>query len=343
MFPPHILLTNFIPFSFKIISFEEILFKSMKFAFLFTFILLFIGVIPCNFAQSNPVLTNSEGYVAVNGGKLWYRIIGEGDATPLLMMHGGPGGTSRSFYLFEKLTKDRPIILFDQLGTGRSGHHEDTSLLKVNEFVEQVADLTKHLNLNSFYLYGHSWGTALALEYYSAYPSGVEGIIFNSPYFSTAIWEADADTLITLLPLATQKAIAEGEASGDFSAKSYRQANNVYLSNYGSRGKRRSSDLDTVKAPGKYFMYNYMWGPTEFTAPGTLKNYDIIDKLKKVTVPTLFITGKYDEARPATVRSFERMVPGSSTVVIRRAGHSTMHDNLCQNRRAIRKFLKNIE
>ncbi|MDG1914102.1 MAG: proline iminopeptidase-family hydrolase [Crocinitomix sp.] len=312
---------------------------------LLSFISLFLvlGVNQITYAQTNPVLEDGEGYLAVNGGKLWYRIIGEGDETPLLMMHGGPGGTSRSFYLFEKLTKDRPIILFDQLGTGRSGHHEDTSLLKVNEFVEQVADLTKHLNLNSVYLYGHSWGTALALEYFSAYSKGVEGIIFNSPYFSTAIWEADADTLITFLPLAAQKAIAEGEASGDFSAKSYQQANSVYLSNYGSRGKRHSSDLDTAKAPGNYFIYNYMWGPTEFTATGTLKNYDIIDKLKKVTVPTLFITGEYDEARPATVRSFEKIVPGSSTVILKRAGHATMHDNLCQNRKAIRKFLKSLE
>lgn len=314
----------------------------MKAVFFSLFLLLLISTARFSFAQDNPVLKEREGYVAVNGGKLWYRIIGEGNETPLLMMHGGPGGTSRSFYLFEKLTKDRPIIIFDQLGTGRSGHHEDTSLLKVNEFVEQVAKLKKHLNLNSFYLYGHSWGTALALEYYSAYPKGVEGIIFNSPYFSTAIWEADADTLILQLPVSTQEAIAIGEASGDFSASSYQQANTVYAANYGRRKKRRSSDLDTAKAPGNYFMYNYMWGPTEFTATGTLKNYDIIDKLKNVTVPTLFITGEFDEARPSTVRSFEKMVAGSKTVVVKNAGHSTMSDNLRQNRKAIRQFLKGL-
>jgi proline iminopeptidase len=294
-------------------------------------------------AQTNPDLKAGEGFVPVNGGELWYRIIGEGNETPLLLMHGGPGGTSRSFYLFEKLAKDRPIILFDQLGTGRSGHHEDTSLLKVNEFVEQVSKLTQHLKLNSMYLYGHSWGTALALEYYSAYPKGVEGIIFNSPYFSTKIWEEDADTLITYLPQEIQKAIAKGEESGDFTDPAYQQANYVYLTNYGMRGKRRSSDLDTANVSGNYFMYNYMWGPTEFTATGTLKHYDIISKLKKVTVPTLFITGEYDEARPATVRTFEKMVPGSQTVVIKNAGHATMHDNLRKNRKAIKKFLRCVD
>ncbi|NOQ75071.1 MAG: proline iminopeptidase-family hydrolase [Crocinitomix sp.] len=315
----------------------------MKIIISITLFVFLISADTCVFAHVNPTLTSSEGYVSVNGGEIWYRIIGEGNEDPLLMMHGGPGGTSRSFYLFQKLTKDRPIILFDQLGTGRSGHHEDTTLMLVDEFVEQVAALTNHLKLNDFYLYGHSWGTALALEYYSAYPAGVKGIVFNSPYFSTTIWEADADTLIKALHPVVQQAIADGEASGDFTTAAYQQANTVYAANYGLRRKRRSSDLDTAKAPGNYFMYNYMWGPTEFTATGTLKTYDIIDKLKKVTVPTLFITGEFDEARPTTVRYFQTLVPNSETVVVKKAGHATMHDNLRQNKKAIRKFLKKLE
>lgn len=313
--------------------------KFQRFALVF---LLFLGSTNVCIAQENPFLKSGEGSVSVNGGQIWYRILGEGDETPLLMMHGGPGGTSRSFYLFEKLSQDRPLILFDQLGTGRSGHHKDTSLLHVNEFVEQVELLKKELKLNEFYLYGHSWGTALALEYYSAYPIGVKGIIFNSPYFSTALWEADADTLILDLPLSVQEAIAKGEESGDFSAVSYQQANTVYAANYGLRKKALHSDLDTVRAPGNYFIYNYMWGPTEFTATGTLKTYDSMDKLKKITVPTLFITGEFDEARPSTLRYFGSLVAGSKTVIIKNAGHATMHDNLRANRKAIQDFLKKL-
>lgn len=309
--------------------------------FLAIFAVFFLISVPNGIA--NPVLKASEGYVEVEGGKLWYRILGEGDEPPLLMMHGGPGGTSRSFYLFEKLTKDRPVILFDQLGSGRSDHHTDTSLLKVDKFVQQVADLKTHLKLDEYYLYGHSWGTALALEYYSEYPKGVKGIIFNSPYFSTAIWEEDADTLIAKLPPHIQDAIAKGEASGDFTSFSYQNANTVFAANYGLRKKRRKSKLDNKKAPGNYFIYNYMWGPTEFTATGTLKNFDNVDKLKKIKVPTLFITGEFDEARPATVRRFKSMVPRAKFELIKNAGHATMHDNLRRNRKVIRNFLKRIE
>ena len=314
----------------------------MKTTLSFLIFFLFLSNTSIVFAQNNPDLVEKEGYVDVNGGKLWYRILGSGNETPLLMMHGGPGGTSRSFYLFEKLAKDRPLILFDQLGSGRSDHHQDTSLLKVEEFVNQVSVLKEHLGLNEFYLYGHSWGTALALEYYSAYPAGVKGIIFNSPYFSTSIWDKDADLLIDELPDTIQSAIEIGEASGDFTTRSYQQANAIYASKYGSRKKRIHSDLDTASAPGNYFIYNYMWGPTEFTATGTLKNYDIMAKLEKVDIPTLFITGEFDEARPATVLSFLSLVPNSTAVIIKGAGHATMNDNLKQNSKAIRVFLKSL-
>ncbi len=290
-------------------------------------------------AQSAP----GDGYVEVRGGKLWYNVIGDGPGAPVLMMHGGPGGTSRSFYLFEALGQDRPLIIFDQLGSGRSDHHQDTALLKVEYFVEQVEQLVKALELDDFYLHGHSWGTALALEYYSAHPDGVKGIIFNSPYFSTAIWTADADTLIMTLPDSIQAAIAEAERSGNYEANSYQEANVVFAKNFGLRGKPLRSPLDTVPAPFSAFIYNTMWGPTEFTATGTLKQYDNIESLEKVTVPTLFITGEYDEARPSTVQYFQSLVPGAQFVQIDGAGHATMHDNFEQNLEAIRSFLNEVD
>ena len=66
-------------------------------------------------ACSNYHLKQGEGYIQVGGGKIWYRVFGEGKGTPIMMLHGGPGGTSRSFYQFEEIGKDRPIIIFDQL------------------------------------------------------------------------------------------------------------------------------------------------------------------------------------------------------------------------------------
>lgn len=288
-------------------------------------------------------LKEGEGKVSVQGGKIWYRIIGKGKGIPILMLHGGPGGTSRSFYQFESIGNDRPLIIFDQLGSGRSDYHTDTSLLKVPLFVEQVSALVSSLQLNSFYLHGHSWGTALALEYYLQYPKGVKAIIFNSPYFSTKLWKKDADILIKTLPDSIQIAIAEAEKTGNFNSAAYTNANTVYAKNFGVRNTRLSSDLDTIMAAGNGFIYNYMWGPTEFTATGTLIKYDRISSLPKIKVPALFITGEFDEARPQTVRYFSRLVKNSQFRIIEGAGHGTMHDNKAKNIQLIKDFIATVE
>lgn len=279
----------------------------------------------------------------MEGGKIWYRILGEGSGIPLLMTHGGPGGTSKYFYQFAPLSQDRPIIIFDQLGSGRSDHHTDTTLLNVSNFVDQVHALKTHLGLKEFYLHGHSWGTALALEYYSKYPAGIKALIFNSPYFNTRIWKADADTLIASLADSTQLAIKIGEQTGDFLSPAYTMANTVYDKNFGVRKVRLTTDLDTFAAPRNAFIYNYMWGPTEFTATGTLKTYDNLESLKKVKVPTLFITGEFDEARPSTVAYFQSLIPGSKLQIISGSGHGTMHDNREENMEAIGSFLKLLD
>jgi proline iminopeptidase len=287
--------------------------------------------------------THKEGYVDVKGGKLWYRVLGSGKGTPALMIHGGPGGTHRSFYQFEPMAQERPLILFDQLGSGKSTRHQDTTLLTVENFVGQVRALREALDLKEVFLHGHSWGTALALESYLAHPEGVKGMVFNSPYFSTSIWEADADTLITYLPDSIQAAIAAGEKTGDFNSTAYQNANRVFLENYGRRKPKPSNPWDTVQAPRNNFIYNYMWGPTEFTATGTLKNYDRLESLKQLEIPTLFVTGEFDEARPQTVEGFHEQVKNSEFSVIKGAGHATMHDNREQNMRVIRDFFNRVD
>jgi proline iminopeptidase len=306
------------------------------------FVFLFAILILAGCA-TNPHLKSGEGYVEVEGGKVWYGIMGEGENTPLLVMHGGPGSTSRSFYQYSSIAEDRPIIMFDQLGSGRSDYHEDTSLLKVENFVAQVEALRKELGLKDFYVLGHSWGSALGLEYYLARPDGIKGLIFSSPYFSTAIWDADADTLISTLPDSIQSAIKKEEETRDFLSAEYLHANEVFAKNFGLRKTRLSSELDTVPSESNSFIYNYMWGPTEFTATGTLKNYDRLTELKEVKVPTLFMTGEFDEARPSTVRYFQSLAPNSKFVMIKGAGHSTVHDNKDQTINAVREFLNSVK
>ncbi|MBL3655129.1 proline iminopeptidase-family hydrolase [Fulvivirga sediminis] len=307
-------------------------------------IFLIVLIASCNTKQSStPYLKPGAGLVDVEGGKVWYGIMGEGSQAPYVCLHGGPGGTSRRYFDMEPLTDDRPIIMIDQLGSGQSTHHTDTSLLKVENFVEQVNAVVKHLKLKEYYLTGHSWGTALALECYEAHPEGIKGIVFNSPYFSTPKWIAGTNQLVSEMPDSIQQAIAIANRDSVYDSEAYKKANAYFSSQHLLRTKSSKHPYDTVQAPGSGFIYNYMWGPSEFRATGTLRNYDNIDALKKLNVPVLFTTGQYDEARPEDVKQYVKMVKDAEYVEIPNAGHASMSDNLPVYLKAHREFANKVD
>ena len=302
------------------------------------FFILIINLSCGSSNDKNPYLKSGFGYVDVDGGEIWYGILGEGDEPPYLYLHGGPGGKSEGGAYLNAISDNRPVILMDQLGSGLSTYHEDTTLLKVKNFVDQVKALTDKLNLNEFYLTGHSWGTALALEYYLKHPEGVKGIVFNSPYFSTSIWVADCDTLITQLPDTIQQHIEIAEKINAFDTRTYQNAMRAFYQNFMIRSidvnwdsipgyELFDNSFQSMDIRGNNFIYNYMWGPSEFSPTGTLINYDIHKALSKILVPVLFTTGEFDEARPSTVKRLASFVSDVNYVEIPNAGHASSVDN----------------
>ncbi len=312
----------------------------MKYKTLSWFFLFFVILSGCTI--TNPALSPGQHYAEVSGGKIWYDVLGDGKSTPILMLHGGPGGTSYSLFALHPLSDEYTLILFDQIGTGRSGDLEDTSLMNMDYFVEQLHEFIRDLGLKKYILYGHSWGTMLGLDYYLKYPRGIEAIIMNSPLVSADRWMADADTLIAMLPDSIQEAIHSNEKNETYDSPAYRNANRVYYNHYISRSKKDATPDTLVRIPGNNLMYNTMWGPSEFHATGTLKHYNRLDRLDEVRVPVLWIAGEFDEARPSTVKYYHSLTPGSSFAVIKGAAHGTMHDNQAENVRVIREFLEHL-
>lgn len=288
---------------------------------------------------SKKSLVSQEGYVEVNGGKIWYEVYGSGPKPPVLLLHGGPGGTSFGFEPLKELGYDGPIIFWDQLGSGRSSALTDTTLMTIENYVDQVERLREHLKLEDFVLYGHSWGTMLGMDYYLSYPDEVKAIIFSSPLFSTDSWIADADTLIATLPDSIQHIIRHHESLGTYENLEYQEATKLYYSLYVTRKERPRVDRSHLNLVSGSNVYLYMWGPSEFTSTGTLRNYDRLEYLPTIKVPVLMMTGEYDEARPSTVRAYASLVPHAKFEVIPDAAHSTLNDNKKATLKVVREFL----
>jgi len=307
--------------------------------FLLSVILLIFILEACSTKEATP----HEGYIEVRGGKVWYRIYGEGNKSPVLVLHGGPGSSSYGLEPLKALSQDRSVILVDQLGCGRSTRITDTALMTIERYVEEVEQVRKALHLEDFYLFGQSWGTMLGLDYYLKYPKEVKAIIFSSPLFSTDLWIKDADTLIATLPDSIQVIIRQNEKNKTFQSEAYKSAVKLYYSNFLWRKELSESHVDSSNIFFGTNVYEFMWGPSEFTATGNLLNYDRVKNLHEITVPTLLLAGEYDEARPGTVKYFQSLIPNSEFMEITNSGHATLNDNPREALATIHQFLLKID
>lgn len=285
-----------------------------------------------------------QGFVDVPGGPVWYQIVGEGDGIPVVALHGGPGGTSCVFSLLDPLGSERPVVRYDQLGTGRSGRPDDMSLWTVERFVEGLHALRNSLGLEQMHLLGHSWGSTLAAAY--VIEKGTEGIVsvtLSSPLLSTPLWIEDANYLRSQLPAEIRETLAEHEEAGTTDSEEYREASAEFYRRHVFGGEPMARPEACEGAPWSQKIYEYMWGPTEFYATGTLRDFDVTNRLHEIDVPVLFMAGEFDEARPERMVEFQKLVPGSQLHIIEDAAHASLGRKPDEYRRVLEDFLDNAE
>jgi len=288
-------------------------------------------------------LSPSEGYVDVEGGRVWYRIVGSGNKTPLLLLHGGPGAPSYYLNPLEQVSVDRPVIFYDQLGAGRSDRPTDTSLWRIDRFISELESIREALGLEELHILGHSWGSMLAVDYMLTKPDGVRSLILASPAISVRRWAEDADRLIAQMPEELQRTIEHHEASGTTDDPEYQSATMEYYKLFLSRADPWPADLLETFENFNTELYGFMWGPSEFAATGTLKDYEREDVLPKLDLPVLFTAGRYDEATPETLQHFHSLVPNSKIAIFENSAHMTMLDEPEPYADAIREFLNEVD
>jgi proline-specific peptidase len=130
---------------------------------------------------------------------------------------------------------------------------------------------------------------------------------------------------------------------GTYDSPEYRAAMMEFYRHYLARRQPWSAEIEKSFADLNPDVYVYMQGPSEFTITGTLKDYDVTDRLKEITVPTLFTVGQYDEVRLDSVRFYQSLVPGSRFAVIENAAHLTMQDEPERYVQVLREFLHEVE
>ena len=272
-------------------------------------------------------MNRTEGYVPFRGYRTWYRVVGdeeEAGKLPVLVLHGGPGGTHDYLESLEPMAETgRRAIFYDQLGCGKSDLPDDSSLWKVETFVDEVAAIRERLGLERLHIFGNSWGGMLAMEYALTRPQGVASMVVASSPSSIPQWVAEANRLRAELPQEIQETLSKHEEAGTTSDPEYEEAATVF---YKRHVCRLDEWPDFVLRSFQFIaehgvVYNTMNGPSEFHVIGTLKDWDITDRLGEIRIPTLVITGEFDEATPAINRTVSSGIPGAESVIYPGASH----------------------
>jgi proline iminopeptidase len=262
-----------------------------------------------------------EGMIKTANGNIWYAAYGEGlEKTPILAVHGGPGFLSMADGL-EPLWEERPVYFYDQLGCGRSDRAADSGFYSVDNYVAELAHVREALKLEEVFLMGFSWGCALACAYMlDRRPQGVKGIMLCAPYLSSPAWDADQRRNIARMPEGIRRAIETGEATGDF-GDGYQTAMMAYYERHVCLLSPWPDALQQAFSQLNPDVYHTMWGVSEFTMTGKLKDYDLTPRLPEIEQPVLLTCGDRDEAGVKTVKDFQERFGGGRMAVIPRASH----------------------
>ena len=157
--------------------------------------------------------------------------------------------------------------------------------------------------------------------------------------FSAADWQRDANQLIAKLPAKERKIIRVCHEIGATDSKVYKDAMKLYYARHVCRNKAKAKRRSMIKNSHGNRVYEYMWGASEFSATGTLKNYNKISQLEKIDCPALFICGEHDEARPRTAKQYAKKVPNANFVEIKSASHAILAEKPGQLLKTIRQFI----
>ena len=305
--------------------------------------LLLAGTLACAPAPQSSSI-KPEGFVDVPGGKVFYKTMGGGNRTPLLLLHGGPGGRSCAFSVLSELATERRVIRYDQLGSGQSGRPTDLSLWRTDRFVDELDAVRKALDLRELHILGHSWGGTLATEYLlTKGQQGVVSVVLSSPLISTPRWLADARRLRSTLPESVQSTLNKCEAVETADDPSCQAANDVFEEHFVRGAKELPAVAECEGITGGDPVYRHMWGAAEFTATGVLRDYDRSDRLNELKLPVLFLAGRHDEAAPETIADFQRRVPGAKMHVLENSAHSTYRTETAEYVKIVGAFLNEAE
>lgn len=280
--------------------------------------------------------------IAVNDEvELYVEDVGPVDAPPIVVLHGGPGGSD--YVLREGLEEelgDFRVIYFDQRGGGRSPALEaQPRLFTVDALVEDLEALREHLEIEQWGLLAHGFGAIPALEYARRLAPNVLSLGLIAPWVS---FPALAKRLfraslalrdLPAAPAPEDPMLALSEAFRLLEPKAIFDAL-MFPSEHGRMEYEWLSEGAGIlgnDAPGQMFVYNGLW------------ELDYAPHLLELRVQPVVMVGSLDGTSYPEQAETVADLSGGSLEVIEGAGHYPWIDQPAALAQALQRFLEQLE
>ena len=132
-----------------------------------------------------PIEPHASGMLALDGThRMYWEETGNPDGIPVVFLHGGPGaGAAPAHRRFFDPAAFR-IVIFDQRGAGRSTPHGSIEDNTTQHLVADIESLRRARGIESWIVFGGSWGSTLALAYAQAHPDRVRALVMRGIFMS---------------------------------------------------------------------------------------------------------------------------------------------------------------
>lgn len=253
----------------------------------------------------------------------------------LFMLHGGPGGDHLRFKQHSlELQEVAQLVFIDHRGCGRSKKTYPKDYTLENN-VEDIEALRKHLGLEKIAILGASYGGIVAQAYAIRYPKRVSKLILavTSPSHH---FIAEAKQILHDRGTPKQIEIAKKLWSGTFkSQKELAQYFKLMEPLYSVVAKTKKKHIySNIKTTWSYDALNKGFS-------GFLRHFNLIPRLKKITAPTLILAGAQDWICPPTQSKLLAMhIPNAKLKIFKDAAHAIATDAHAQYIKSIQSFLK---
>ena len=280
--------------------------------------------------------------------KVWTKRFGNNPKIKILLLHGGPAMTHEYMECFETFFQRQGFEFYeyDQLGSYYSDQPKDSSLWTIDRFVEEVEQVRQAIGADSsnFYILGNSWGGILAMEYALKYQKNLKSLLVANMVASAPEYAKYAEEVLAkqMKPEVLAE-VKELEAKKDFANPRYME---LLMPNFYKEHLCRLTDFpDAFNRSMKHAngeIYTMMQGPSEFGISGRLANWDIKNRLKDITVPTLMVGAKHDTMDPKAMEEQSKMVKKGQFLYCPNGSHLSMWDDQKVFMTGVIKFINDV-